>query len=123
MSKTILIVDDSGYSRSTIKGILVNAGYQVIGEAKDGVEALDKIVELDPDLVTLDNILPDMTGLEILRALKEQGILPTVIMVSAVGQQSAIQEGLDLGIKAYITKPFDPNELLEEVKKSFTTSG
>jgi len=70
MSKTILIVDDSGYSRSTIKGILVNAGYQVIGEAKDGVEALDKIVELDPDLVTLDNILPDMTGLEILRALK-----------------------------------------------------
>ena len=123
MSKTILIVDDSGYSRSTIKGILVNAGYQVIGEAKDGVEALDKRVELDPDLVTLDNILPDMTGLEILRALKEQGILPTVIMVSAVGQQSAIQEGLDLGIKAYITKPFDPNELLEEVKKSFTTSG
>lgn len=122
MSKTILIVDDSGYSRSTIKGILVNAGYQVIGEAKDGVEALDKIVELDPDLVTLDNILPDMTGLEILRALKEQGISRTVIMVSAVGQQSAIQEGLDLGIKAYITKPFDPKELLDEVKKSFAIS-
>lgn len=118
MSHTILVVDDSGYSRSLIKGIVGEAGYTVIGEAKNGMEALDKIVELEPDLVTLDNILPDMTGLEILRALKDQPIKSRIIMISAVGQRSAIEEGLGLGAEAYIIKPFTSDQLLVEIKKS-----
>ncbi len=117
MSHSVLIVDDSGYSRSTIRSILEGAGYQVVGEARDGAEALDKIVELEPDLVTLDNILPDMTGLQILTALKEHNLKSKVIMVSAVGQQSAIEEGITLGASAYLIKPFDAEKLLSEVDK------
>lgn len=117
MSHSVLIVDDSGYSRSTIRSILEGAGYRVVGEARDGAEALDKIVELEPDLVTLDNILPDMTGLQILTALKEHNLKSKVIMVSAVGQQSAIEEGITLGASAYLIKPFDAEKLLSEVDK------
>lgn len=118
MSRKILVVDDSGYSRSTIKSILTESGYTVIGEAKDGAEALDLIVELKPDLVTLDNILPDMSGIEILKVLREQDIKCKVIMISAVGQQSAIEEGLGLGAEAYIIKPFTKENILEKVKES-----
>lgn len=118
MSRTVLVVDDSGYSRSLIKGIVGEAGFTVIGEAKNGMEALDKIVELEPDLVTLDNVLPDMTGLDILRALREKSIVVKVIMISAVGQRSAIEEGLSLGAEAYIIKPFTSDQLLAEIKKS-----
>ena len=94
MNHNILIVDDSGYSRATIRAMLTESGYNVIGEAKNGAEALDLIVELKPDLITLDNILPDMSGIEILRVMREQNIKCKVIMISAVGQQSAIEEGL-----------------------------
>ncbi len=116
MSRNILVVDDSGYSRATIKAILTESGYDVIGEAKNGAEALDLIVELKPDLITLDNILPDMSGIEILRVLKEQGIKCNVVMISAVGQQSAIEEGLGLGANAYIIKPFTKEKVLEEIR-------
>ncbi|WP_421872057.1 response regulator [Marinoscillum sp.] len=118
MSHNILVVDDSGYSRATIKTMLTENGYNVIGEARNGAEALDLIVELKPDLVTLDNILPDMSGIEILKVLREQGITCKVIMISAVGQQSAIEEGLGLGANAYIIKPFTKEKVLEEVALS-----
>lgn len=121
MSHNILIVDDSGYSRATIKSMLTESGYNVIGEAKNGAEALDLIEELRPDLITLDNILPDMSGIEILKVLKAQGIKCKVIMISAVGQQSAIEEGLGLGANAYIIKPFTKEKVLEEVKTSLST--
>lgn len=121
MTHNILVVDDSGYSRATIKTILTESGYNVIGEARNGAEALDLIVQLKPDLITLDNILPDMSGIEVLKALREQGVQCKVIMISAVGQQSAIEEGLDLGANAYIIKPFTKEKVLEEVKISLGT--
>ncbi|REE01005.1 response regulator [Marinoscillum furvescens] len=117
MGHRILIVDDSGFSRATIRKILEEAGLEVVGEAKNGVEALDQIELLQPDLITLDNILPDMTGLEILRVLREQEIVANVIMISAVGQRSAIEEGLHLGAKKYMIKPFTADKLLEEVRE------
>ena len=73
MIKEILIVDDSTYIRSHIRGALTNAGYKVVGEAINGESAIDLALELEPDLITLDNILPDMTGIDILRFLKEVG--------------------------------------------------
>ena len=118
MNHNILIVDDSGYSRATIRAMLTESGYNVIGEAKNGAEALDLIVELKPDLITLDNILPDMSGIEILRVMREQNIKCKVITISAVGQQSAIEEGLGLGANAYIIKPFTKEKVLEEVQAS-----
>lgn len=117
----ILIVDDSGYSRSIVRKTLEGEGYEVIGEAKDGAEALDKIEVLDPELITLDNILPDMTGIDILRAIRSQGIETKVIMISAVGQQSAIEEAQSLGVKAYLIKPFNPEVLIKTAKEVLMT--
>ena len=117
MAKNVLVVDDSLYMRTIIKDALEQAGYSVIGQASNGEEAIDLAFELKPDIITLDNILPDMIGTDILKVYSQQGLLSKVIMISAVGQESVIEEGLTLGAKAYITKPFTSEQLLQEVKK------
>lgn len=115
MTKTVLIVDDSMYMRTIIKDALSGAGYEIIGEAANGESAIDQALELNPDLITLDNILPDMIGTDILRVLKqEEKINSKIIMISAVGQDSIIQEGLSIGASAYIVKPFSPEQLVTE---------
>lgn len=115
--KNVLVVDDSLYMRTVIKDALEKAGYQVVGQAASGEEAIDMAFELKPDIITLDNILPDMIGTDILKVYTKEGLLSKVIMISAVGQESVIQEGLTLGAKAYIVKPFTSEQLLQEVSK------
>ena len=119
MAKRILIVDDSLYMRTMINESLVNAGYEVVGQAANGETAIDMALDLKPDLITLDNILPDMIGTDILKVLKQDEKLDSkVIMISAVGQESVIQEGMSLGASDYIVKPFTSEGLLESVKKA-----
>ncbi len=118
MSKTILIVDDSLYMRTMINEALTGAGYNVIGQAGNGETAIDMALELKPDLITLDNILPDMIGTDILKVLKQEEKLGAkVIMISAVGQESVIQEGMSLGASEYIVKPFTSESLIGVVKR------
>lgn len=117
MGKTVLIVDDSIYMRSLIKTTLEEKGYKVVGEAQNGETAIDQALELKPDLITLDNILPDMMGFEILKVLMGEGLNSKVIMVSAVGQQTVVNKGVELGAAAYIVKPFTPDDLMKVVDK------
>lgn len=117
MNKKVLIVDDSLYMRTIIKDALSEAGYEIIGQAANGESAIDMALELQPDIITLDNILPDMLGLDILKTLKEEGLDSKILMISAVGQQSVIEEGLKLGAASYIVKPFSSEQLLEAIKK------
>ncbi len=117
MSKSVLIVDDSIYMRSLIKSALTGAGYNVVGEAQNGEQAIDLAIELQPDLITLDNILPDMMGFEILKVLKDEGVESKVIMVSAVGQQTVVNKGLSLGASEYIVKPFTEEDLVSVVNR------
>jgi|SRR5690606_26319194 two-component system chemotaxis response regulator CheY len=117
MAKNVLIVDDSLYMRKVIKEALEGGGYRVIGQATNGEEAIDLAFDLKPDIITLDNILPDMIGTDILKVYTEEGLPSKVIMISAVGQESVIQEGLSLGAKAYLVKPFTSDQLLSEVNK------
>lgn len=117
MAKNVLIVDDSMYMRAVIKEALEVAGYRVIGQATNGEEAIDLAFDLRPDIITLDNILPDMIGTDILKVYTEEGLPSKVIMISAVGQESVIQEGLNLGAKAYLVKPFTSEQLLDELEK------
>ncbi len=117
MAKNVLIVDDSLYMRTVIKEALEVNGYRVIGQATNGEEAIDLAFDLKPDIITLDNILPDMIGTDILKVYTEEGLPSKVIMISAVGQESVIQEGLSLGAKAYLVKPFTSDQLLNEVNK------
>ncbi|MES2837868.1 MAG: response regulator [Bacteroidota bacterium] len=118
MSKKVLIVDDSMYMRTMINEALTGAGYEVVGQAANGEQAIDMALELKPDLITLDNILPDMIGTDILKVLKQDEKLDSkVIMISAVGQESVIQEGMSLGASEYIVKPFTNESLIEIVNK------
>lgn len=118
MSKRVLIVDDSLYMRTLIDEALKEFGYEVVGQAANGEAAIDMAIELKPDLITLDNILPDMIGTDVLRVLKQDvKIESKVIMISAVGQESVIQEGMSLGAADYIVKPFTSESLMAAVNK------
>lgn len=118
MSKNVLIVDDSLYMRTLIKDMLIGGGYNVVGEASNGEEAIDLAFELIPDIITLDNILPDMIGTDILKVLKAEGLTSEVIMISAVGQESVIAEGMSLGALDYIVKPFTEDKLISTLAKA-----
>ncbi|HTJ48243.1 MAG TPA: response regulator, partial [Cyclobacteriaceae bacterium] len=83
-----------------------------------GEEAIDLAFELQPDLITLDNILPDMIGTDILKVYQEEGLKSKVVMISAVGQESVVNEGLRLGAKAYVVKPFTTDQLVEVISKA-----
>ncbi len=123
MRRSILIVDDSLYMRSMIADAVTSAGFEIIGQADNGEKAIDLALELTPDVITLDNILPDMIGTDILRVLKQdEKIASVIIMISAVGQESVIQEGLTLGASDYIVKPFTSENIIEAIEKSLDQS-
>ncbi len=115
MNKRILIVDDSFYMRTMLKNMLTDAGYEVVGEAANGQQALEMAASTTPDLITLDVILPDNTGLDVLRGLRQQVPEAKVVMCSAVGQEAIVNEAIENGALAYIVKPFSEERVLEIV--------
>ena len=118
MGKRTLIIDDSAYMRTLIRHVLRDADYEIVGEAANGESAIDMALELNPDLITLDNILPDMLGTDVLMVLMEERQNFKIVMISAVGQQSVIEEGLSLGAANYIVKPFTNEELVQIVDEA-----
>ena len=118
MKKRILIVDDSFYMRTMLKKMLTDAGYEVVGEAPNGQTALQMAKETNPDLVTLDVILPDNTGLDVLKGIKQDQPDMKVVIVSAVGQEVIVSEAIQYGALAYIVKPFSEEKVLEVVGKA-----
>jgi two-component system chemotaxis response regulator CheY len=118
MSLKVLIVDDSQFMRDVIKEAMENAGFEVVGLAPNGETAIDLAYSLKPDVITLDNILPDMIGEDVLKVIKStDDIAAKVVIVSAVGQESDIQEGLSLGASDYIIKPFSSQELVDVINR------
>jgi two-component system chemotaxis response regulator CheY len=113
----ILIVDDSFYMRTMLKNMLTDAGYEVVGEAPNGQTALELAKETKPDLITLDVILPDNTGLDVLKGIRADQPDMKVIIVSAVGQEVIVNEAMEYGAKAYIVKPFSEEKVLEVVSQ------
>ena len=115
MNKRILIVDDSFYMRTMLKNMLTDAGYEVVGEAANGAQAMEMAASTNPDLITLDVILPDNTGLDVLKSLRQIQPTAKVVMCSAVGQEVIITEAIENGALAYIVKPFSEEKVLEIV--------
>ncbi|AKD04869.1 response regulator [Pontibacter korlensis] len=115
--KRILIVDDSFYMRTMLKNMLTDAGYEIVGEAPNGQTALELARETKPDLITLDVILPDNTGLEILKGIRAEQPDQKIIIVSAVGQEVIVNEAMENGAKSYIVKPFSEEKVLEVVSQ------
>ncbi len=111
----ILIVDDSGMSRQVLRNLLEEEGYVVAGEAEDGEEGVEAYKRLKPDLVTLDITMPKKDGLQALKEIVQFDPSAKVIMITAVGQESKIIEALKSGAGKFLTKPFDRNEVRQEI--------
>jgi two-component system chemotaxis response regulator CheY len=118
MGKSILIVDDAAFMRMMIKDILSKNGYTIVGEAENGKIAVDKYSETKPDLVLMDITMPEMDGIQALKAIKGSDPSATIIMCSAMGQQAMVIEAIQSGAKDFIVKPFQAERVLEAVKKA-----
>ena len=119
MKRKILVVDDSYYMRTMLKNLLADAGHDIVGEAANGEDALRLAKSLSPDMITLDVILPDTTGLEVLKEIKKDQPNLKVVIVSAVGQELVVNEAIQNGAIAYIVKPFNEEKVLEVVDNVF----
>jgi two-component system chemotaxis response regulator CheY len=111
VAKRILIADDLSFIRMLQKEVLSEGGYQVVGEAANGREAVEKYRELAPDAVILDITMPGMNGLQALQEILAVNPEARVLICSAVGQQSVILEAIKAGARDFIVKPFKPERL------------
>lgn len=114
----ILIVDDAAFMRMMIKDILSKNGFQVIGEAENGLVAVEKYKELKPNLVIMDITMPEMDGIEAVRKIKAIDPQAKIIMCSAMGQQAMVIEAIQAGARDFIVKPFQPDRVIDAVKKA-----
>ena len=117
MAKNILICGDAAFMRMMIKDILTKNGYNVVGEAENGLKAVEKYSETKPDLVLMDITMPEMDGIQAMKKIKELDSGATVIMCSAMGQQAMVIESIQAGAKDFIVKPFQADRVIEAVKK------
>ncbi|MCI9598010.1 MAG: response regulator [Firmicutes bacterium] len=112
----ILIVDDAAFMRMMVKDTLTKGGYTDVTEAVDGADAVAKFKEISPDLVIMDITMPNMDGLEALKAIKAENGAANVVMCSAMGQESMVIDAIKSGAKDFIVKPFKPDRILKTVE-------
>jgi len=117
MGLRILIVDDALFMRNMLKEIFVKAGWEVVGEAGNGVEAVEKYQELNPDLVTMDIVMPLKSGIEALQEITDNFPEARVVMCSALGQESLVLEAVQAGARDFVVKPFQESRVLEVVRR------
>lgn len=120
MAHRILVVDDAAFMRMMIKDILTKNGYDVVGEASDGQQAVEKYKELHPDLVTMDITMPEMDGITALKEIKKINPSSKVIMCSAMGQQAMVIDAIQAGAKDFIVKPFQADRVIEAISKALS---
>lgn len=114
----VLIVDDAAFMRKLLTDALVSGGHDVVGEAANGIEAVARFEELQPELTTLDITMPEKDGLAALAEIMALDPSAKVIMCSALGQESKVLEAVRLGAKDFVVKPFQPPRVLEAVEKA-----
>lgn len=118
MATRVLIVDDAAFMRMMIKDILSKNGFEIVGEAENGAKAVEKWQELHPDLTTMDITMPEMDGITAVKEIKKMDPNAKVIMCSAMGQQAMVIEAIQSGARDFIVKPFQPDRVLEAIRKA-----
>jgi two-component system chemotaxis response regulator CheY len=113
----ILICDDSAFMRMMLKKVLIDNGYEIVGEAGDGMEAVQLFRQYKPDLITMDITMPKMDGIEAVKHIFAEDPLVRIVMVTALGQRSIITDAINAGASDFIVKPFDTIQVIETVKK------
>ena len=117
MGHRVLVCDDAIFMRTMISDILSGAGYEVVGEAETGLQAIERYRALSPDLVTMDIVMPDMGGIDAVREIVKQDPNAKILMCSAMGQQALVVEAIQAGAKDFVVKPFQPSRVLEAVQR------
>ncbi|HBV86004.1 response regulator [Desulfosporosinus sp.] len=118
MSATIMIVDDAAFMRMMLKDILLKNGFNVVGEAENGVMAVEKYKELQPNLTIMDITMPEMDGLQSVKEIRKLDSKARIIMCSAMGQQAMVIEAIQSGAKDFVVKPFQAERVVEAVTKA-----
>ncbi len=113
MNQTVMIVDDSLFMRNILRGIVQEKGYVVVAEAASGIEAMKNLHTHKPDVILLDIVLPDSNDLELLESIIAASPQAAVVLCSAIGQEDVIRKALDIGAKAFLQKPFNPEKVIQ----------
>ncbi|CAN7616595.1 response regulator [Paenibacillus sp. LjRoot153] len=114
----ILIVDDAAFMRMMLKDILTKGGHEVVGEAENGLVAIQKYQELKPDIVTMDITMPEMEGVEAVKEIKKKDANAKIVMCSAMGQQGMVVQAIQAGAKDFIVKPFQGDRVLDAIRRA-----
>lgn len=121
--RTVFVVDDSLITVRKLVQMLEDLGYKVVGFAQTGNDALAKYRELQPNLVTMDITLPDMSGIDVVRRILEQDSKALIIMITSHGQEKMVVDSIEAGAKGYVMKPVKPEILKETIEKVFAAYG
>jgi two-component system chemotaxis response regulator CheY len=113
----VLVADDASFMRQMIREIVESEGFEVCGEASDGIEAVDQFKKLQPDVVTMDIVMPLKSGIDAVRGIVALDPGARVVMCSALGQETLVAEAIQAGAKDFIVKPFKPDAVVETLKK------
>lgn len=122
MEKNVLVVDDSALMRAYIKRILTVKGYNIVGEAATGLEAVDKYKKLRPNLVTMDLNMPGMSGLEGIKAIRSEDPGANIIMITSMGQKEMVVDAFRAGAREFIIKPFQVEQVVQAVERVLKTA-
>jgi len=113
----ILIADDASFMRQMIREIIEPEGHEVVGEATNGIEAVELFRELQPELVTMDIVMPKRSGIDAVKAILSEQPSACIVMCSALGQETLVTEALQAGARDFIVKPFKPDSVISTLKK------
>lgn len=117
MAKKVLIVDDTGFMRTALRLLLEKNDFEVVGEAENGVAAVNKYKEFKPDVVTMDITMPQMDGIQALKAIRQINLNAKIVMVSAMGQETLVRESIMNGAKTFIVKPYKDEHVISTLRK------
>ncbi|OYR56849.1 response regulator [Halorubrum halodurans] len=117
MTDRVLVVDDSSFQRTVVRDAL-EGPFEVVGEAENGVEAVELFEAHEPDAVSMDVVMPEMTGIEATREIKSRRPDAVVVMCTSVDQEEKLMEAVKAGADGYVTKPVDPDELVPEIRNN-----
>ena len=121
MSKTLLVADDARIIREKIKDAARSAGWEIVGEAGNGQDAVARYAEVRPTAVTLDLVMPEYDGLYALRGIMEIDPNAKVVIISALGQKTVLKDAFQLGAADFVVKPFDKQVLINTLEQFAVT--
>ena len=118
VGKRVLVVDDAAFMRMMLSDHLTKGGFEVVGQAENGLVAINKYKELRPDVVTMDITMPEMDGIVAVKEIRKIDPQARIVMCSAMGQQHMVMEAIQAGARDFIVKPFDPTRVVQAVTKA-----